>query len=54
MLWDSVLTEFNVDLELPLSDGDWAFLSENAKRIRSCYPPESIEGLFDTERTKWY
>ena len=54
MLWDSVLTEFNMDLDSPLSDDDWTFLSEHANRIRQSYPPESLTGLFELARTKWF
>jgi hypothetical protein len=54
MLWDSVLTAFDVDLQQPLSEFDFLFLTEHATRIRTAYPPESLSGLFEVPRTQWY
>jgi hypothetical protein len=54
MLWDSVLTAFNLDLPQPLSEADFNFLSEHAERIRKTYPPESLQEFFEVPRTLWY
>jgi hypothetical protein len=54
MLWDSVLTAFNVDLHQPLSEEDFEFLTNHAARIRLAYPPETLSGLFDVPRKLWY
>jgi hypothetical protein len=52
MLWDAVLGKFD-DLELPLNDDDFEFLTSEARRIRLAHPDSSIPDLFSKPRSKW-